>query len=287
MSNFRYIFYTVRTHPAETELFEDALTVLIPFIKSHTEYAYVIEKDNTPDRHLHTVVYGNYKDLNAYKNKLSRTKFKIFQDLINSGYIQSNHNAFNTQLVSKILDEAEVEQENVRTLLGYIYKEKNATRRESLFPEEIITLAIQQYWALERTKAKKVNKSDKKILTDKTAETYITQWCEENYENGFKDTLIMSEIMTGMIKDGHRFYTIPMKTLRRIYNEMCVEYKETDLDTQEQKGIEDFFDKYDLIEFQDKSWMDEDGKQHTVPGYALAQMAKESIAQKKYEIECK
>lgn len=282
MSNFRYVFYTVRTHPAETGLFEDALAILIPFIKSHTQHAYVIEFDNTPDRHLHCVVYGNYKDMNAFKDKLSRKKFKDFQDLIHSGFIQSNHNAFNTKLVEK-----EDTAENLRTLLGYIYKEENAMRRESLFPEEVITLAVKQYWALERTRARKVKKSDKKILTDKTAETYITEWCDKNLENGFKSSTCMSEIMEGMIRDGHRFYNIPMRTLRRIYNEMCVEYKSAELETQEGKGIENFFDKYDKEVYHDKSWMDDDGKEHTVPGWAIAQMAKETADELSFNIECK
>lgn len=273
MSNFRFVFFTVRTHPAEIELFEDMLAILIPFCKSHTQYAYVIEKDGTPDRHLHMLVYGNYKDINAFKDKLKRKKFKDFQDLINSGYLQTNIHCFNTQLVNK-----DNEDENTRTLLGYIYKEENVVRRESLFPQEFITLAIKQYYALERTKSRKVMKSDKKILTDKTAETYITQWCDQYFENGFKDATCMSEIMTGMIRDGHRFYNIPMRTLRRIYNEMSVEYKQKELQTQEHTGIENLFDKYHHHNFTDETWMDDKGNSHTIPAYAIAQMVKEQDA---------
>lgn len=210
----RYYFYTVRTHPAEIGMFEDMLAILLPFCKKHEEYCYVIEKDGTPDRHLHFLIRATYPGIDKFKRALSAKKFNVFLSLINNGFTQTNQYAFNTQLVS--LDN---EDENVSELLGYMYKEENATRRESNgFAPEFIAEAIHRFWALERTRRAKPKLVDTKYLKLVTMETHIIHYCEK-ISRVFKEDNWYS-IKRDMIIDGYSFVDIPDKKIRLLINEM-------------------------------------------------------------------
>lgn len=213
----RHYFFTLRCVPSEQQLFEDALAVLLPFIVSREQYAYVIEKDNTPDRHLHFVLEDTAKDLLAFKKKLRTKPFKCFLDLIASGFVSSNNYAINTQMVP-------TNQEDLIRILGYIYKEEAPPRRKSIgFKDEDINTGLQAWLAEARLKCRDVLPyRDIVLISVKNAHSHIRDWLIKHSQYDLtKDEWIL--IKFAMRQDYYSFADIPDKKLKIIIEDLHIQ----------------------------------------------------------------
>ncbi len=225
----RAFFFTLRCVPSEQQLFEDALSVLLPFILHRDKYAYVIEKDNSPDRHLHFVIEDSAKDLIAFKKKLRTKPFKLFLDLIAKGFVSSNNYAINTQMVP-------TNQEDLTRILGYIYKEVDPPRRKSHgFSDEDINTGLQAWIAEERLKCRDLLPyKDVVLVSVKNAHALIRDWLIKHS----KDFSLMNcdwvIIKFAMRQDYYSFADIPDKKLRMIIEDLHIQMgRKTDPYTQD------------------------------------------------------
>lgn len=209
----RTFFFTLKCLPLEINIFEDCLAVLIPFIFSHKKYAYVVEKDNTPDRHLHFMLEGPYKDLDAFKRKLRTKPFRAYLELIKRGYISSNQYSIDTQLVPE-------EYDHKMAILGYLFKEGLANRRSSEgYGEEEIVFAVRSYWSEERLKAMKPSNKhrDVKLISVKNAHAWIRDWLDKQENYDLSNWRVVSYAMR---KDYYSFADIPKVKLREIVEDL-------------------------------------------------------------------
>ncbi len=209
----RTFFFTLKCLPLEINIFEDALAVLLPFIFSHNKYAYVVEKDHTPDRHLHFMLEGPYKDLDAFKRKLRTKPFKAYLDLIKRGFISSNQYSIDTQLVPE-------EYDHKMAILGYLFKEADANRRNSEgYTEEEIVFAVRSYWSEERLKAMKPSNQhrDVKLITVKNAHAWIRDWLDKQDNYDLSNWRVVSYAMR---RDYYSFADIPKVKLREIVEDL-------------------------------------------------------------------
>ncbi len=219
----RHYFFTLRCVPSEQQLFEDALAVLLPFIVSREQYAYVIEKDNSPDRHLHFVLQDSAKDLLAFKKKLRTKSFKLFLDLIAKGFVNSNNYAINTQMIP-------TNQEDLTRILGYIYKEVDPPRRKSMgFSDEDINTGLQAWIAEERLKCRDLLPyRDTVLVCIKNAHALIRDWLIKHSEYDLtKDD--WTPIKFAMRQDYYSFADLPDRKLKMIIEDLHIQMgKDTD-----------------------------------------------------------
>lgn len=173
----RFIFFTFKAHIAEVELFEDFFTLIKPLILKHPQYAYCIEKDGTLDRHLHMLVGDpKYTEMKQFKQKLTAKKYQNFKAYIKQGY-QTNQYAFDTQLLPDT-------EEDIMTVLGYIYKDNKCLRRDTTFSDEYILDSCKLYFTSEKLKYK-TRKNDWRYINTKNAhsiiEMLVDKYDELNY----------------------------------------------------------------------------------------------------------
>ena len=86
------------------------------------------------------------------------------------------------------------------------------------------TEAIEEYWAIARTLARKPEKVDVKYLQLRTAETHIMDFCSKK-EIAFREEK-WATIKFNMIRNGYSFVDIQDKRLRLLINEMAIRYQE-------------------------------------------------------------
>lgn len=217
MSNSRFIFFTFRAHVSETSLFEDFFALMKPFIKSHSKYAYAIERDNTLDRHLHILVtHPTYTEKKQFRQKLNANRFKQFKEYIKEGF-QTNGYAFDTQLVGDT-------EEDIMTILGYIYKEETCIRRDNLgFSSDYILDSCKLYYTSEKIKHK-MRSNDWKYVTSKNSHAMLEDFIT-NSEYEYKDLYKKRrQIMWNMRHKGISFQQIKDDTLKTTIQDLEIKH---------------------------------------------------------------
>lgn len=138
-------FYTFRPHPTNEVLFEDFLTLFLPMIKSFPKFVFVVERDNTPEKHFHAVFETppNIKDMDKLKQKFKSKAFQQFQKFLYEN-TETNSHAF---LIVKIKKDS---QKDFKYYTGYCYKEENVSRRDTNLNQNEILDACKYYNAIER-----------------------------------------------------------------------------------------------------------------------------------------
>lgn len=206
-----YYSITSRAHPSEMTIFEDWLTIILPFIKEK-EYYYSVENDDTCDRHLHVVLEDNAMDVTNFKKKLETKKFKKFKDSI-----KNNITDFEQLTFCKKIKEGE---ETIN--IGYIFKETNSRQGSSEFgqtviAEEFITQCIKEYFTDERIKARGNENNDITLITPKNFYSKVQDFCKKNDVNIADHTLYLQ-----MIRNNYGFINISTKQITRGFRELKI-----------------------------------------------------------------
>eukprot|EP01049_Picozoa_sp_SAG25_P023953 SAG25_NODE_10522_length_330_cov_1.341991_1_plen_75_part_01 len=69
-------FLTLRCSPLDTQLFEDIIILLLQETTTFISHTYSIEKDKTPDRHLHLLAETNHRDVSHFKQILKKKEIR-------------------------------------------------------------------------------------------------------------------------------------------------------------------------------------------------------------------
>lgn len=149
-------FVTLNCHVNDIQLFEDLITITIPKIESHPSYSWVVEKDDTPNRHFHAYVGGKeYRDNDKLKQHLINKKWKDAIKLSNTKegvYLQ-------------------VKSCNTGSI-GYIYKDIDVRRRNGNLDQTEVTEAVERYHAQRRIEAATPLTYDEILITPKNIHAY-------------------------------------------------------------------------------------------------------------------
>jgi len=182
----RYVFFTFRPHPLDLQKFEDYIKLFLPFVSDHLEYAYAIEKDGTPDRHIHALLGSDtYRDLDKFKQAYQGKKrgMKQYQDMIARGCQTTALHGWDSRLLPDTEDD-------FSKTLGYIFKEVNP-RMETNYTTQTVTDAVEHYYAHRRLDASHPRAKDWITVTKKNAAQHIPDFVEkfkEKYKiSGIRD----------------------------------------------------------------------------------------------------
>lgn len=178
-TNLNYIFYTFRPHINDHQLFEDFLNIILPMLEDYDKYAYVIEKDNTPNKHFHLILYGNFPDYDKFKQKFSGkksglTQFKKFLTR------QTETELRVAEMGHKIKNNPK-EPKNLKYYLGYINKEDDIQRKGSKgFSVDEILNSLKYYYSITKTEIKQESQEiGWTILKPTTIHTTIEEICKK------------------------------------------------------------------------------------------------------------
>lgn len=209
MLKYKMIFFlTLRCSPLDTQLMEDITILLLQEITQFTSYTYSIEKDETPDRHLHLLVKSDHRDVTHFKQILKKKKFEPFMKLLNNKNVETNQHALDIKMIK---------EEEYFNVLGYVYKETFCKRRYSTETQETITNAITQYHATKRLEQQNIPYTKKIILTTKNFHSHIEQFLLNNPEESVDDWYNMK---IKMIMNNYSFFDISDKKVKIAIREL-------------------------------------------------------------------
>lgn len=184
-----YFFFTFRPQISEQDLFEDFIILFLPLLKGYPEWAYVVEKDDSNEKHLHAL----------WRNDTA-TEFKKAGIFKRKPMLQFQSALFNKQTTYLVgYNNQKVSEEDFLDILGYIMKETSPRRRETTFTDERELEAHKYYYAKQRIKSEQP-RSDLIVLNGKTVHSAIKHYC---VENKLEPTYGLTKLR--MIKDGFMF----------------------------------------------------------------------------------
>lgn len=171
--SMRYVFFTFRPQINDQELFEDFLKLFLPFVKSHEEYVYSVENDNTLNKHIHCVIKGKYKDKDKFFQSFNKTNGLVKFKKACKDFTNTDVNGFDTKLVAD-------NESDLLHVVGYTSKECEGNRWSSNMTQIFLTQAQEYYHAHRRLKAKSDGKKDWTILTTKNIHAHMEKFLDEN-----------------------------------------------------------------------------------------------------------
>ena len=193
-------FITFRAHPNDAQLFEDFLTLFLPKITSSLRYVYVVEKDNTPEKHFHCVIEieETKSKNNPMKQYLMGKKWKAYSKFLRFTETDEKH-----AIVVKTITKLDAEK-TFEYYVGYCYKEDNVSRRDTNLNQNDVLNALSQYQALKRIEIN-TPKNDWTYIKSNNIHMYIEQFMEKHKEVNFNNFQLM------MVKQKYSFVNITSK----------------------------------------------------------------------------
>jgi hypothetical protein len=169
MLNLKVNHIILRPHPNDINIFEEVLEKLSGYLKQFDNWYYIIEKDNTAQRHCHIIVNHNFDRID---NKLRKLKQYI------SDSIEGKSSLLNRFMVNK---EAKTEHDK-RMVYGYVGKDINEANRMQSSCEEITNLIKENtsYYSENSIKTKNKNFKDIISVTKNTAICQILNYINNN-----------------------------------------------------------------------------------------------------------
>lgn len=174
----RYGFITFRSHPLDKNLDDYWLTLIQPLLKKTTKVLLGIDSKNTLEQHFHLVIsLPDSADITNLRNKFKSKQFQQFYKKIKDEqlstwvdpmFLKGN---LNIQLIG-------VKPEDEMKTLGYAAKEHIHFTKG--YTEDEITDAIKYQFATQRLDHTKPLENNWRILNNKNAHAYLTQFAKDN-----------------------------------------------------------------------------------------------------------
>lgn len=203
LMNSRWGFITFRAHVSEPQLFEDFINIFLPILNNFEQYAYSIEEDNTPNRHIHAILSLNssIKDKSKLDQKFNNKFMKDFKKSLGIRQTDWAH-AYD----SKYLPHT---SEDVLKVLGYVLKDDKVTRRRvKNISTNLITQGIKFHVSTARIDNSRV-KNDWKAIKPQNIHVFLEDFMTKNNID-VNDT----ELVPLMVKSKYTFNQITSKQLK-------------------------------------------------------------------------
>lgn len=194
-----FYLLTFRPHTSEFTLMDTFFTIVKPQLDDNPNilnYAIVVEKDGTVNRHVHSLV--EFKETKSKNNPLkqfyNKNIFKQFNQMMKN--ILTN--------VKWAKDDRKLKdtQEDFLYTLGYVLKEVGANRRFYTFSEEQCVKAIDYYYQTQKIDKSQPEENDLKIMTPKNIHSSIYDFCKKKE---IKKIKYPEYLRTQMRKEGYMF----------------------------------------------------------------------------------
>lgn len=250
-------FITFRAHVSQPQVFEDFMAVFLPHISSNFSiYTYSIEKDDSPDRHLHMAVAVDEKiyDTQKLKQKIEAKWLRDFNKRLSLGPTDIKH-AYVLKFNEDPDDEAKKikmnQLEHKMKIIGYIHKDINRRTEIRGLSQSLITKCCDFYFANRKMENKVDN--DWKLLTTKNVHILIEQFCRE--QNIDVETPELQELM---VQNRYTFIQLSVKQRKMAIAELLHNQKKYNVKNEikmrcELEG-EEYQDQDGQIEWQE--WRD-------------------------------
>lgn len=222
--SLKFFFLTVRPHPNDAPIFEDFLILFFNFINTNKNIkfnSYSIEKDNTPDRHLHIILGTSFRDSDKLITALNSKQFKEYKSRLkfhDSNWTKriSEEDECSAFINFKVLPKTE---DDVMKTIGYIHKDSNSRRDTSQLQQKFLSECIELYYVHERNKAKKSDPEAQCIrtLTLKNAIPHILSFCKR-HNIGYDAPAIRYR----MVQNKYSFVNISSTNISRLFQEFRV-----------------------------------------------------------------
>lgn len=194
-------FLTFRAHVMEPDIFETFLNIFLPIITTKfPTFIYSIEKDDSPDRHLHLFFLHNEKETQKLKQKLYPKAVKDYFKSLDSH--QTNmQNAF---LIGRRNQDEETSFgfrmtiEDKMKAIAYCAKDICRRQKVSHISQEVITQSCKFYYATE--KSKPTSKEGWTIINAKNFHVKLDDYASKN-----SMTVHDYELIPRMVHDNHTF----------------------------------------------------------------------------------
>lgn len=174
----RWGFITFRAHCSEPTVFEDFINIFLPILTTFKYYAFSIEKDDSPDRHIHCIfnldpANGISRPEVAKMNQKFTNKFmKDFKKSLGIKQTDWNH-AWKAVLVENT-------REDFLKILGYCIKDGDCRRRSiKNIPVAFLTQGIKFHVSTARIESSAV-KNDIKIINSKNFHISCEEYAKKN-----------------------------------------------------------------------------------------------------------
>lgn len=215
----------IRPHPNDINIFEEVLEFLPEYLSIMNDYLIVIEKDNSPERHAHIIIFHDYDRID---NKLRNLK----------QFIQNKIQNRNSILKRFIVVRNPKTEKDKKMVLGYVLKDlvadptdvselvlnanvRHTTKNKSFIIDNAgLLLECYQLYQENKIETDKIKNYKDIINVDrKNAVTTVLNYIYKQDPNHMK---IEPEIFEKMIKDGYSFLGLSQKTKRDLYLEIKI-----------------------------------------------------------------
>lgn len=205
----RYGFLTIRAHEAEPDLFEKILIIFFPLLANFKEFAYNVECDDTPAKHIHCffTLDKSYRDAEKITNEFLKNKplKKLKQ--------QFGQTIWKACWKMKMVPHTK--EDELKTL-GYCVKESGPRKKIQGYSPQHILEAINYYILTQRLDKHNPLDNDWKYITTKNIHQKITQFCKENnktlHDYDIKEQ--MSAHKTSWVQISLKQYNLALAELR-------------------------------------------------------------------------
>lgn len=236
----RNFLLTIRFHPLDFQIFEEAIQYIIPKIKELNNVTYSIEHDNTPDRHFHAVFEHAKSDADKCRNWVCD---KFFKNLFAGTNTKLDTISVNVQMIQK-------DKHDLMKSTGYCWKElQDSDRKFTMLDDKTISEYVSYYYMSERNKQKDIQFTNKKMITPKNIWAYYQS--EEQ-----KLSLTPDDFYEKMLLNNYSFLNISTKQMKQFKHELKYIEEQNQENTinirnhQNDENVQyDDEDKFKLIEF--------------------------------------
>ena len=240
----RYGFLTFRAHICEPDVFQDYLNFFLTIISKFNQYVYHVEKEGTPDQHIHAFfkLPDTINEKAKIKQKFEPKVVKDFQKSLKHKQTIWNH-AVDYQLVADTIED------KLKTL-GYCIKEDSKQSKHVGFSPTLLRQAIEFYVSTARIKDSS-NGKDIKIVTSKNFHILLEDFAQKN-----NMTVHDYDIVYKMTEARHSFQ-ISDRDLKKYHSEVKIMNQYEGYDNIEEKAtILKYQEDYQYKELQEEiQWL--------------------------------
>lgn len=197
----RYGFLTIRASDAEPDMFEKLLIIFLPMLEEFPEYAYHVEYDGTPAKHLHVffTLHKPFRDAEKITNHFLKKPMK---------QLRNTFQATDWKYCWKMVMVPQTKEDELK-LLGYVVKENDGRKKIKGYSPKRLLDAVNYYILTQRLDKQNTLENDWKYLTAKNVHIRITEFCKEK-----NMTVHDIELIPQMVLNKTSFIQISPKQLK-------------------------------------------------------------------------
>lgn len=167
----RYGFLTIRASDAEPDMFEKLMIIFLPMLDEFPEFAYHVEYDDTPAKHLHVffTLHKPFRDAEKITQHFLKKPMK---------QLRKTFQATDWKYCWKMIMVPDTKEDELK-LLGYVVKENDGRKKIKGYSPKRMLDAVNYYILTQRLDKQNTLENDWTYVTQKNIHQKITQFCKD------------------------------------------------------------------------------------------------------------